>query len=72
MEDTDLDDLRNREFVSLGPLEGALVKDGTEYPFPEPVMERSRENTEFLNSHEVSDQVIFKILRIFKILECLI
>ena len=69
MEDTDLDDLQHREFVSLGPLEGALVKDGTEYPFPEPVMEQSRENTEFLNSHSVSDQVNFEIL---KILECLI
>ena len=69
MEDTDLDDLRHREFVSLGPLEGALVKDGTEYPFPEPVMEQSRENTEFLNSHDVSDQVNLEILRI---LECLI
>ena len=69
MKDTDLDDLRHREFVSLGPLEGALVKDGTEYPFPEPVMEQSRENTEFLNSHDVSDQVNLEILRI---LECLI
>ena len=69
MEDTDLDDLRHREFVSLGPLEGALVKDGTEYPFPEPVMEQSRENTEFLNSHNVSDQVNLEVLRI---LECLI
>lgn len=69
MEDTDLDDLRHREFVSLGPLEGALVKDGTEYPFPEPVMEQSRENTEFLNSHDVSDQVNLEVLRI---LECLI
>ena len=69
MEDTDLDDLQHREFVSLGPLEGALVKDGTEYPFPEPVMEQSRENTEFFNSHSVSDQVN---LEIFKILECLI
>ena len=69
MEDTDLDDLQHREFVSLGPLEGALVKDGTEYPFPEPVMEQSRENTEFLNSHSVSDQVNLEIL---KILECLI
>ena len=61
MEDTDLDDLRHREFVSLGPLEGALVKDGTEYPFPEPVMEQSRENTEFLNSHDVSDQVNLEV-----------
>ena len=69
MEDTDLDDLRHREFVSLGPLQGALVKDGTEYPFPEPVMEQSRENTEFLNSHDVSDQVNLEVLRI---LECLI
>ena len=69
MEDTDLDDLRHREFVSLGPLDGALVKDGTEYPFPEPVMEQSRENTEFLNSHDVSDQVNLEVLRI---LECLI
>ena len=69
MEDTDLDDLQHREFVSLGPLEGALVKDGTEYPFPEPVMEQSRENTEFLNSHNVSDQVNLEVLRI---LECLI
>ena len=66
MEDTDLDDLRNREFVSLGPLEGALVKDGTEYPFPEPVMEQSRENTEFLNSHEVSDQVISRFRGFYK------
>ena len=56
MEESDLDDLRNREFVSLGPLEGALVKDGTEYPFPEPVMEQSRENTEFLDVSQ-SDQV---------------
>jgi len=66
MEDTDLDDLRHREFVSLGPLEGALVKDGTEYPFPEPVMEQSRENTEFLNSHDVSDQVNLKVLRVVR------
>ena len=66
MEDTDLDDLRNREFVSLGPLEGALVKDGTEYPFPEPVMEQSRENTEFLNSHDVSDQVNLEVLRVVR------
>ena len=72
MEDTDLDDLRHREFVSLGPLEGALVKDGTEYPFPEPVMEQSRENTEFLNSHDVSDQVNLEVLRVVQILECLI
>lgn len=64
MEDTDLDDLRHREFVSLGPIEGALVKDGTEYPFPEPVMEQSRENTEFLNSHDVSDQVNLEVLRV--------
>ena len=66
MEDTDLDDLRHREFVSLGPLEGALVKDGTEYPFPEPVMEQSRENTEFLNSHDVSDQVNLEVLRVVR------
>ena len=66
MEDTDLDDLRHREFVSLGPLEGALVKDGTEYPFPEPVMEQSRENTEFLNSHDASDQVNLEVLRVVR------
>ena len=66
MEDTDLDDLRHREFVSLGPLDGALVKDGTEYPFPEPVMEQSRENTEFLNSHDVSDQVNLEVLRVVR------
>ena len=66
MEDTDLDDLRHREFVSLGPLEGALVKDGTEYPFPEPVMEQSRENTEYLNSHDASDQVNLEVLRVVR------
>ena len=66
MEDIELDNLRHREFVSLGPLEGALVKDGTEYPFPEPVMEQSRENTEFLNSHDVSDQVNLEVLRVVR------